>query len=468
MEKFKQTAPLVITAIIVIAGLVFLARYSPHDSEYGSQTAALAGYVSAPFNMAATPTSATRIDITCTDTSFATEKKYKFERTKDNISWSSLNNVTGCGYTDSNATIGATYSYRVKVCDAYSACSSYSSPVSATIPATNPAAPQNLIASVTNQTSVRLTWRDASNNEADFKIDRRIGAAGLWKSLATSKVGVLFYDDTTVNTATNVYYYRVYARNSIGTSTYSSIVAAVDPSLLPLSPGDAITQAVSSKQINVRWTNPTPANAGFLIERSLDGTNFIRLATTTGDKIAFYDTSVGESTMYYYRITAFNSYATSSYISHVGSARTVSSVQGSPGCYTNFTLLGTKNGTGTSFSYTGTPKSIYGFRDSSVHPYNTDPIPGGGYTLKIYQSTYLLNQYNIGSGRVVLYDNFPLTEGEVQGGAYLSDTGIIRVTLPQDPRVTNIVIESTNGQVLAQMAVQAGMNASCVPPALIR
>lgn len=76
--------------------------------------------------------------------------------------------------------------------------------------------PTNLKARATANTNIQLTWDDnsgAPNNEARFKIERKLGLAGNWSNLVPSPFisqGQTTYDDGTVVT-NNKYYYRVYA-----------------------------------------------------------------------------------------------------------------------------------------------------------------------------------------------------------------------------------------------------------------
>ncbi len=481
MNNFKQTAPLVITAIIAIAGLVFLARYSTNGvgPSSSSPAAVLAGYLSAPYNFSAVPISATKIELKWDDTSFASPKKYRIERSSYGHSWAqiaaiapnSVDNLYTSSYVDTGQTIGTAYYYRVRVADNYNMFSPYSSEVMAMIPNVAPVAPANLLASVATSTQINLIWQDKSNNEVGFKIDRSTDQV-VWKTLSfVAKDGVQAYSDTNVTlTKVPVYYYRVYAYNSFGNSPYSNITKAVDAAKFATAPSGVVAIAKSSNQIDVRWQDNSTNEDGFIIQRSTDNTNFstvkISPPHTGSEPVMFYDASVGENARYYYRVAAFNSFGTSTYPDSTYSyGVTPAFAQNNPACYASFTLNETKNSTGgVTFSYNGTPKSVYGYYNSAIRPYNPDTADGIGYGIKVYQGTYLLNQYNVNSGRLVLFDNFPDTDGQVEGGSYMADTGIIDVIMPQDSRITDIVITNPDGTVLAHLAPQASMNAACTIP----
>lgn len=73
----------------------------------------------------------------------------------------------------------------------------------------------------------RLSWRDASDNEAGFNIERRnVDEAEEFAKIAMVMTNVSNYTDTTV-TANQTYCYRVNAFNLAGTSAYSNEACAL-------------------------------------------------------------------------------------------------------------------------------------------------------------------------------------------------------------------------------------------------
>src|SRR5439155_11761050 len=95
--------------------------------------------------------------------------------------------------------------------------------------------------------------------------------------ITTVTASVTTYKDTGL-TASTTYYYRVRANNPAGDSGYSNV--ASDLTSVPAAPGNLGATAVSSSEIDLAWTDNAPGNeAGFLIDRSLDGVTFTQIAT---------------------------------------------------------------------------------------------------------------------------------------------------------------------------------------------
>jgi hypothetical protein len=82
--------------------------------------------------------------------------------------------------------------------------------------------PSNLNASASGSSQINLSWRDNSDNESGFRIERWTGTSGTWGQIATVGANVTGYADTTGLSAGTTYYYRVRAYNSNANSAYSN------------------------------------------------------------------------------------------------------------------------------------------------------------------------------------------------------------------------------------------------------
>ncbi|MEW5907720.1 MAG: fibronectin type III domain-containing protein [Patescibacteria group bacterium] len=87
--------------------------------------------------------------------------------------------------------------------------------------------PTNLLASDASCEEIRLSWTDNSNNETEFRIERKTGA-GAFGQIATVGANVTNYTDSTVVVANN-YTYRMRACNGMGCSGYSNQAGPISP-----------------------------------------------------------------------------------------------------------------------------------------------------------------------------------------------------------------------------------------------
>jgi subtilisin family serine protease len=92
-----------------------------------------------------------------------------------------------------------------------------------------PATPGNLQATAVSYNQINLSWKDNSDFETSFTIERRIGAQGSYRPLTTVDVNVTTYKDKALKKATT-YYYRISAHNFYGDSGYSNEAHATTPS----------------------------------------------------------------------------------------------------------------------------------------------------------------------------------------------------------------------------------------------
>jgi titin len=130
---------------------------------------------------------------------------------------------SGC-FSNTGLLPSTRYYYRVA---AYNAAgrSAWIGPVSAkTQIAGTPDAPSDLAAVVVGGPGVDLTGHDNSNNETQFKIQRRELPDGSWTLLNSVGANVIAYADLTVQPG-KTYEYRVRARNTSGNSSPTPTVS---------------------------------------------------------------------------------------------------------------------------------------------------------------------------------------------------------------------------------------------------
>jgi subtilisin family serine protease len=137
----------------------------------------------------------------------------------------------------------------------------------------------------------------------------------------------------------------------------------------PAAPSALNAAAASSSQINLSWTDNAGDESGFLIERSLDGLLFSQIGSVGANVTNYSSTGLNPSTLYYFRVRAFNSYGNSAY-SNTASATTLAA---SPVTYVH---VGAANGFSTPVKNNWTATL-----DVTVHDASHAPVAGALVTV---------------------------------------------------------------------------------------
>ncbi|MEQ1638213.1 MAG: fibronectin type III domain-containing protein [Methylococcales bacterium] len=176
-----------------------------------------------PTNLSASVASATQINLTWTDNAINETAQY-LERCTGaactNFAQIAAPATNATSYNNTGLTANTTYRYRIRA-HGPTGDSAYSSIITTATAA--PAAPSGLSSSAKSNVMVTLTWVDASNNEANFKLERCKGAScTAYSQIATPAANATSYSNTGL-TANSTYKYRIRASNIIGNSAYSNI-----------------------------------------------------------------------------------------------------------------------------------------------------------------------------------------------------------------------------------------------------
>jgi transcriptional regulator CtsR len=169
---------------------------------------------------------------------------------------------------------------------------------------------------VISSTQINLAWTDASTNETGFKIERRIGADGIWTQIFKTGANVVSYANTGL-TASTQYYYRIRAFNAVGNSAYSNLINATTSGTTslttPTAPSNLKATAISDSQINLTWTDNSANETGFKLESKRgDYGSWIEILVGA-NATSYQNTGLLSSSKYYYRIRAYNNSGNSAY-----------------------------------------------------------------------------------------------------------------------------------------------------------
>jgi titin len=255
-------------------------------------------------------------------------------------------NTSSTSYTVA-LTAGRQYRWNVAAGNS-TGLSSYTTPLYFQTPATAsiPASPTNLVAS-SGASSIELSWSDNSNNETGFKLERKVGSGGSWALYATLGANATTFSNTAV-TAGTTYYYRVYAYNGTGPSTYyTNEASSALVAIVPNSP-TSLTAIGSASAISLSWSDNSNNETGFKLERKVGSGGSWGLYATLGSNTSSYsDTSVSLGTTYYYRVFAYNGTGPSLYYTNEASASPTGTVPASP---TNLTAVASATSVAVSWS----------------------------------------------------------------------------------------------------------------------
>ena len=250
----------------------------------------------APSNLAVATMAGTFATLTWADNS-DNEDKFVLER----VGWpSSYDNFTDVPANQTRVNVylrSATINqYRVF---ARNTAGGNSAPSNVLSIATKPEPPVYAGAQTVSSTAIDVFWD--SIDSCQFHLERLDNATGQWMRIASDLLS-LNYRDTGLTPGTG-YSYRVIsvAANSAGDSDPSDVVTATTaPAAVT---GLAVTGTTAST-VSLRWDDAA-GEAGYRVERSLDGINWTTAVLTYADVTTFTDTGLQSGQTYLYRVTGF-------------------------------------------------------------------------------------------------------------------------------------------------------------------
>lgn len=218
-------------------------------------------------------------------------------------------------YSDKTGKPKTKYWYKV-VSVNYQGQSPFSNPASATTLGP-PYAPSDLTTSLANDavgnTIIKATWKDNSNDEWGFTLERALDS-DFTKEVLTANL-----DSNTVS-ATSIpleegltYYYRVKASNVYGDSKYSDVSTLTTIVTAAPNAPYSLKASATSSEVALTWGDDSNKEAAFEIERSDDGKTFTKIGTTGRNEVTYSDKTVKEKTKYSYRVRATNIKGNSDY-----------------------------------------------------------------------------------------------------------------------------------------------------------
>ncbi|MBP7652316.1 right-handed parallel beta-helix repeat-containing protein [Candidatus Dependentiae bacterium] len=237
--------------------------------------------------------------------------------------YSNLNVGNVTTYSVTGLSAGTTYYYRVRAYNANGTSSSSSTITAYTIPATPTISP----ATNTAGTSFTANW-NTSTGASSYRLD--VSTANDFSSFVTGynnlDVGNVTSYSVTGLTSGIIYYYRVRAYNTGGTSSNSSSQNLLT---LPAAPTVNAAGAITNSSFSANWNAVTSATA-YRLDVATDA-GFTSYVTgyqdlNVGNLTTYSVTGLTAGTTYYYRVRAVNATGTSAN----SSSQTVSIISNAP------------------------------------------------------------------------------------------------------------------------------------------
>jgi len=182
---------------------------------------------------------------------------------------------------------------------------------------TIPVAPSCLTARAISPSQIVLGWKDNSNHEIGFKVQRILGdclCTSTWKQIATKPADVTIHTNSGLLPNTT-YAYQVSAYDADGNSLYSNCVSAnTGQPATPHSPTNLKATSISSNQVNLTWMDNSLGATEYKIYRKTGTGEWVLLSTIGVAKKRYIDTTATGNditTIYSYYIKACNSWGCS-------------------------------------------------------------------------------------------------------------------------------------------------------------
>jgi len=174
-----------------------------------------------------------------------------------------------------------------------------------------PNAPTNCSVSVLSETSLRVSWTDASTDEDDFHVERKEGAGSYSEvqvvtSTTKAGTGTVYTWDNSGLLISTTYYYRVRAHRHSDNeySLYSNEAYNTTPFYAPT---NLVAISLNIDAILVQWDDNSQVESDYHLERktSLEPT-WAERTTVPANSTQFTDPGLDPAIIYTYRVRAHN------------------------------------------------------------------------------------------------------------------------------------------------------------------
>jgi fibronectin type 3 domain-containing protein len=231
-------------------------------------------------------------------------------------------------YTNSGLTGGTTYRYRIKAITPTGNSAWVSVDGTTLAVGSRPASPSALTASALSSSQIRLTWKDNTTNESYFILERSTDGT-TYRRIASPAANAKTYTDGGLSAGTT-YHYRLKALTPSGTSGWTKISRKTFAAVIPTAPSNFSATGTSSTRITLNWQDNTTTETHFIVERSIDGTSYSRIASLAANATAYADNGLASNTLYRYRIKAITPTVNSTWSQTNGTTQAAATAPSAP------------------------------------------------------------------------------------------------------------------------------------------
>ncbi|HOQ07809.1 MAG TPA: fibronectin type III domain-containing protein [Clostridiales bacterium] len=166
--------------------------------------------------------------------------------------------------------------------------------------------PTQLSISIMKNSEIVLQWRDNSTDEAGFEIWRNTYGSGQYVLYATVDKNVTTFTDKNVEKGVQ-YSYKVRAFTQ-GGHTYSEFSGVASSGIGIINPpADLTYDYISEFQIQLRWTDTSNNEHGFIVEQKIgDDGGWTQIAWVSANNTKYIVSNLNKYTKYYFRVRAYN------------------------------------------------------------------------------------------------------------------------------------------------------------------
>ena len=221
--------------------------------------------------------------------------KYQVYRSTDNENWSLLITTTSTSVTNTSATAGTLYYYKVRAIHSNSSANSaYSAVVKRTCDLSRPVVE---VSNIATTGKIKISWNKI-DGAAKYEVYRATSKTGSYSLLITTTGTSITNSKET--TPGKTYYYKVRAihSNSSATSAYSTIVSRTCDCAQPV----VKVSSASASAIKISWQSISGADGYTVYRATSQSGTYSKVTTITST--SYTDKNITPGKTYYYKVIA--------------------------------------------------------------------------------------------------------------------------------------------------------------------